>query len=74
ELAEAIAAITREKPAQHWIDRINAAGVPCGPIYSVDQTFADPQVKALGIAQSVEHPELGPITLVGQPVELSRTP
>lgn len=74
ELVEAIAAITREQPAQHWIDRVNAAGVPCGPIYSVDQTFADPQVKALGIAQSVEHPELGSITLVGQPVELSRTP
>mgnify|MGYP000011637216 CR=1 FL=1 len=74
ELADAIAAITRERPAQHWIDRINAAGVPCGPIYSVDQTFADPQVRALGIAQSVDHPQLGSITLVGQPVELSRTP
>ena len=74
ELVAAIAAITREHPAQYWIDRINAAGVPCGPIYSVDQTFADAQVKALGIAQSVEHPALGSITLVGQPVELSRTP
>ena len=74
ELAEAIAAITCKRPAQHWIDRINAAGVPCGPIYSIDQTFADPQVKVLGIAQSVDHPDLGSITLVGQPVELSRTP
>lgn len=74
ELTEAIAAITCKRPAQHWIDRINAAGVPCGPIYSIDQTFADPQVKVLGIAQSVDHPDLGSITLVGQPVELSRTP
>ena len=74
ELTATIAAITRTEPAQHWIDRINAAGVPCGPIYSIDQTFADPQVHALGIAQTVAHPELGPITLVGQPVELSRTP
>lgn len=74
ELTEAIAAITCQRPAQHWIDRINAAGVPCGPIYSIDQTFADPQVKVLGIAQSVDHPDLGSITLVGQPVELSRTP
>ena len=74
DLSAAIAAVTRTRPAQDWIDRINAAGVPCGPIYSIDQTFADPQVKGLRIAQSVNHPELGPITLVGQPVELSRTP
>lgn len=73
-LAQAISAITCEQPAQHWIDTLNAVGVPCGPIYSIDQTFADPQVEALGIAQTVTHPRLGEIALVGQPVELSRTP
>ena len=73
-LTAEIAAITATQPAQHWIDRLNAAGVPCGPIYTIDQTFADPQVKALGIAQTVTHPQIGPITLVGQPVTLSRTP
>lgn len=73
-LIEEIDRVTATRPAQHWIAHLNAAGVPCGPIYSIDQTFADPQVQALGIAQRVEHPILGWITLVGQPVGLSRTP
>ncbi|HMN71735.1 MAG TPA: CoA transferase [Rhodoblastus sp.] len=73
-LYEIIAETTGAAPAQEWIERLNAAGVPCGPIYTVDQVFADPQVQALGIAQSVTHPVLGETTLVGQPVELSRTP
>jgi formyl-CoA transferase len=57
----------------HWIGKMNEAGIPCGPIYSIDQVFNDPQVKHLGIAQSVKHPKLGTITLVGQPYTLSRT-
>ncbi len=57
-----------------WIERLNAAGVPCGWIYSIDQVFADPQVKHLGIAQAVDSPKLGRIELVGQPVRLERTP
>ena len=57
-----------------WIERLNAAGVPCGPINSMDEVFADPQVHHLGIARDVESPVLGPITLVGQPVTLTRTP
>jgi len=73
-LYEIIAETTGARPAQEWIERLNRAGVPCGPIYTIDQVFADPQVKALGIAQSVTHPTLGETTLVGQPVELSRTP
>ncbi|MFT4099415.1 MAG: CoA transferase [Rhodoblastus sp.] len=73
-LYEIIAETTGARPAQEWIEQLNAAGVPCGPIYTVDQVFADPQVQALGIAQSITHPVLGETTLVGQPVELSRTP
>ncbi len=73
-LYEIIAETTGARPAQEWIERLNAVGVPCGPIYTIDQVFADPQVMALGIAQSVTHPKLGDTTLVGQPVELSRTP
>ncbi len=55
------------------IEKFNAAGIPCGPIYGVDQAFADAQVKHLGIAQQVESKLLGLITLIGQPVTLSRT-
>jgi formyl-CoA transferase len=73
-LNAAIEAVTRERDSAEWIERFNAAGVPAGPIYSIDQVFADPQVKHLGIAQPVEHQTLGRLELVGQAVTLSRTP
>ena len=57
-----------------WIKKLNAVSVPCGPIYSIDEVFSDPQVQYGGIAQSVKHKKLGNINLVGQPVTLSRTP
>lgn len=57
-----------------WIEILNQAGVACGPIYTMDQVFADPQVRLLGMAQPVEHPKLGRIELVGQGVKLTRTP
>jgi len=56
------------------IERFNAAGVPCGPVYSIDQTFADPQVQHLGIAQAVQSTRLGSVGLLGQPLSLDRTP
>jgi formyl-CoA transferase len=73
-LNAAIEVVTRERDSAEWIDRFNEAGVPAGPIYSIDQVFADPQVQHLGIAQPVEHATLGRLDLVGQAVNLSRTP
>jgi crotonobetainyl-CoA:carnitine CoA-transferase CaiB-like acyl-CoA transferase len=57
-----------------WVERLNKAGVPCGPIYSIDRVFADPQVQHLGIAQSVTMKDKSKMRLLGQPVGLSRTP
>ncbi|HWP25648.1 MAG TPA: CoA transferase [Xanthobacteraceae bacterium] len=65
---------TAKKRSAEWIEIFNKAGVPCGPIYSIDQVFADPQVKHLGIAQSVSKKDGRSLTVVAQPVELSRTP
>jgi crotonobetainyl-CoA:carnitine CoA-transferase CaiB-like acyl-CoA transferase len=62
------------RSSDEWIQALNAAGVPCGPIYSMDQVFADPQVEHLGIAAPVAHPALGTIRVVNQAVTLSRTP
>ncbi len=73
-LNAAIEEITKTKSSAEWIELINEAGVPCGPIYKIDEVFADPQVKHIGIAQAVDHPSLGHIELVGQAVSLSRTP
>ena len=73
-LNQELATITAMRRSADWMRLLNSAGVPCGPIYSIDQVFADEQVRHLGIAQTVSHPTLGEIELVGQPVHLSRTP
>ena len=52
---------------------MNEAGVPCGPILFVDETFQDPQVQHLGIARPVEHATLGTLHVVGQPINMART-
>ena len=73
-LNAAIEKLTVKKSTETWVKELNAAGVPCGPIYSIDQMFEDAQVKHLGIAQHVPNDENRQIQLVGQPVTLSRTP
>jgi formyl-CoA transferase len=62
------------KTNAEWVEILNRAGVPCGPIHSMDRVFADPQVTHLGVATEVAHPRLGPLKLLAQPVGLSRTP
>src|ERR1700710_532629 len=69
-----ISKLTATKSTDTWVKELNAAGVPCGPIYSIDQMFEDEQVKHLGIAQDVPNDQNRQIRLVGQPVTLSRTP
>ncbi|MDB5554963.1 MAG: CoA transferase, partial [Rhizobium sp.] len=73
-LNAAISARTALRSTDVWVNELYAAGVPCGPIYSVDQMFADEQVKHLGIAQDVPTDDDRAIKLVGQPFTLSRTP
>ncbi len=74
QLNAAIEAITRTRPSAEWIELLNRAGVPCGPIYRIDEVFGDPQVAQMGIARPIDHPQRGRQTLVGQAVDLSRTP
>ena len=62
------------RDSKTWIERFTAAGVPCGGINSIDEVFADPQVKHLRMARAVDSPALGRIELVGQPLTLTRTP
>jgi formyl-CoA transferase len=72
-LHAALAEILRRENSAYWVERMNAGGVPCGPIYRMDEVFADPQVRALGMARSVSHPRLGPLQLVAQPYTMSRS-
>ena len=66
--------ITGARPSAHWIEALNRAGVPCGPIYALDETFADPQVRHLAIARPMTHPARGATRVVGQAVTLSKAP
>ena len=66
-----IEAITKTRSSNDWIAAFNEAGVPAGYIYSIDEVFADPQVRHLGMAAPAKHPKLGDIELVAQPIKLS---
>jgi len=65
---------TIKRKSAEWIDMLNKAGVPCGPIYSIDQVYADPQVEHLGMAQPVKRKGKPPLRMARQPMTLSRTP
>jgi crotonobetainyl-CoA:carnitine CoA-transferase CaiB-like acyl-CoA transferase len=62
------------KPSAEWIEVLNRAGVPSGPILNVKEVFEDPQVRHLGLAQPVRHPTRGEMLVQGLPATLSRTP
>jgi crotonobetainyl-CoA:carnitine CoA-transferase CaiB-like acyl-CoA transferase len=69
-LEEVLAAKTQEE----WIEALNQAGIPCGPIYTLDQVFKDPQVIHQKMRLEVEHPQMGMVPMTGLPVQLSDTP
>lgn len=65
---------TSKRTSAEWVEELNKAGVPCGPIYKMNEVFADPQVKHLGMAAPTRHHVLGDIEVVAQGVRLSGTP
>jgi len=69
-----IEAVLSTQGTQYWIDWIAAHGVPCGPIYTVDQVLSDPQVLHRNMVLELEHPRLGKINVIGSPIKLSETP
>ena len=69
-----IADIIATKTSAEWVEALTAMGVPCGPIYKIDDMFSDPQVQHLGIAQPLKTVPFGDTHAMGQPVQLTRTP
>jgi crotonobetainyl-CoA:carnitine CoA-transferase CaiB-like acyl-CoA transferase len=67
----AISEITATKPANHWIELFETNGIPCGPIYTIDQVFADPQVKHLGMATKMHSPYVGEAEVVASAINIS---
>jgi formyl-CoA transferase len=74
ELIPLVAAAIAERPADDWLRVLNDAGVPAGPINTIPQALADPQVQALGLLRTLPHPTAESIQVVGPPVHLSETP
>jgi crotonobetainyl-CoA:carnitine CoA-transferase CaiB-like acyl-CoA transferase len=66
--------VLADASSTEWVERLNRAGVACGPIYDLGQVFADPQVQQLRLVEDLVHPLHGPMRVLGQPVALHRTP
>ena len=71
ELEKEIEAITTTKPTEEWIEIIDAAGVPCGPVLTYDETVKDPQILARNMIAEVEHPIIGPMKMIAPPTKFS---
>ncbi|MFY0691682.1 MAG: CoA transferase [Paracoccaceae bacterium] len=74
ELNAAISEIVAEKTSAEWVELLTKAGVPCGPIYKIDEMFEDPQVKHLEVAKPLETDPFGETMALAQPFHLTRTP
>jgi crotonobetainyl-CoA:carnitine CoA-transferase CaiB-like acyl-CoA transferase len=74
EMNALISEVTSTNTSQHWIEMLNEAGCPSGPINSMDGVFEDPQVQHLDMAVEVDHPRLGKFDVVNQAIKMSRTP
>ncbi|MGE0866474.1 MAG: CaiB/BaiF CoA transferase family protein, partial [Vicinamibacterales bacterium] len=74
ELAALIEAITITAPGAAWLERLDAAGIPCGPILNYEEALSTPQAAAREMAQEVDHPILGRVRTIGTPIKMSATP
>ncbi|HEY9347712.1 MAG TPA: CaiB/BaiF CoA-transferase family protein [Inquilinus sp.] len=74
-LVPIVAGLIAEKPRGFWLEALEARHVPCGPINTIDEVFADPQVVARGMRIEMPHPLApDPVALIGSPIRLSETP
>ena len=74
ELVPLLAEMVKQKTKNEWINLLEAAGVPCGPINNLDEVFGDPQVIARDMCITLPHPSAGVVRLVANPIKMSATP
>jgi crotonobetainyl-CoA:carnitine CoA-transferase CaiB-like acyl-CoA transferase len=72
-LVEALCAVTRTRTSREWMDVLVTVSVPCGPIQNIGEVFEDPQVNARGMKVELEHPSLGTVPGIANPIKFSRT-
>jgi crotonobetainyl-CoA:carnitine CoA-transferase CaiB-like acyl-CoA transferase len=74
DLIAALREIFLSRTMRQWLDALEGAGVPCGPINTIADVFADPQVQARGMRLDLPHPALGSVPSVANPIKYSATP
>jgi crotonobetainyl-CoA:carnitine CoA-transferase CaiB-like acyl-CoA transferase len=74
ELEVLVEQVTVREPRAHWLARCEEAGIPAGPIHTVPEALADPHAQARGMVQEYDHPQVGRVKGLGNPVKLSRSP
>ena len=74
ELAKELESVLIQKPAAYWLQQLEEAQVPSGPLYNMADVYADPQMQAREMVVHLDHPTAGPIKSIGIPVKLSETP
>jgi crotonobetainyl-CoA:carnitine CoA-transferase CaiB-like acyl-CoA transferase len=74
DLRPIVADRLRTRTRRHWIERLTAAGVPCGSVRNLEEVFDDPQLAARHMVTELEHATIGPTRVVGVPIKLSDTP
>jgi crotonobetainyl-CoA:carnitine CoA-transferase CaiB-like acyl-CoA transferase len=74
EINVLVAECTRQRTVADWVETLNAAGIPCGPILTIAEMWEDEQVRHLEMAQTIDHPDAERITLVGQPFTFGDDP
>ena len=74
EIVDIISDLIVTKNGEEWLKILTDAGIPCGPIYTVDKIFADPQVLHRKMMEELDHPKAGKVKVTGIPIKLSDTP
>jgi crotonobetainyl-CoA:carnitine CoA-transferase CaiB-like acyl-CoA transferase len=69
ELEREIESVFGAHPTAYWVEKLDAAGVPGGPVYTYSQTLADPHIKARNMVVEIEHPVIGRMKMLGLPVK-----
>lgn len=74
ELEKCIEEVLQQQPSQYWLEKLEAVGIPCGPIHFYDETLNHEQIKAREMIVSYEHPVAGAMKMLGFPAKMSKTP
>jgi len=74
ELIEELTTYFKQRDAQDWVERLNSAGVPAGPLLDIRQMHADPQTRSREMVTTVDHPIAGTVETLGAPVKFHETP